>query len=93
MDDVKLPEGFEEVPLPDGFEEVPLTEQSKPSELDAALAGGAQGSTFGYSDELGAAKDVVSDYFTNNKLGKSWREYQKLREAQNKALAEEFPLS
>lgn len=60
-------------------------------EIDAALAGGAQGITMGFSDELGAAKDITSDYLTNNKLGKSWREYQQTRESANKALKEESP--
>lgn len=60
-------------------------------ENEALLAGAAQGSTFGFSDELGATKDVVVDAFTGNKLGKSWRDLQKAREAANKKLAEESP--
>jgi hypothetical protein len=60
-------------------------------ENEALLAGAAQGSTFGFSDELGATKDVVVDAFAGNKLGKSWRDLQQAREAANKKLAEESP--
>lgn len=61
------------------------------AELQAGLAGAAQGSTFGFSDELGAAKDVTVDALSGKlDLGK-WREYQKLREAENARLQEESP--
>lgn len=71
--------------------EAPVEESS--SNLDAGLAGAAQGATFGFSDELGAAKDVAADYLTGSNVGKKWREYQQMREAANKKLAEEHPLS
>lgn len=61
--------------------------------VDAGLAGAAQGATFGFSDELGAAKDVAGDYLSGNPLGKKWREYQKMRESANKQLSEESPLA
>lgn len=59
--------------------------------IEAGLAGAAQGATFGFSDELGAAKDVVMDAITGNPTAKKWREYQKIREAANKQLEEENP--
>lgn len=105
MENVKLDPGFEEVPLDEGFEEVPLdnlspsvTAAEPPTNNDgfdyqAGLSGLAQGTTLGFSDELGATADVASDYLTGNSVGKKWREYQKLREAANKADAERSPMS
>lgn len=51
----------------------------------AALSGAAQGSTFGFSDEMGAGKDVLMDLINGNPQAKKWREYQKMREAANMA--------
>lgn len=54
----------------------------------AALSGGAQGLTFGFSDELGAGGDVALDALKNGDLSDlptKWRKYQKSREAANKA--------
>lgn len=112
MADNKLDPGFEEVPLDEGFEEVPLKEERKPtareeaelalaspessSAIKAGLTGAAQGATFGFSDELGAAADITSDILTGKApkdLTTKWREYQKQREAANKALAEESPIA
>lgn len=70
-----------------------LQEAVANKEAEAALAGLAQGTTFGFSDELGATKDVVSDFFVKNPTAKKWREYQKEREALNKALSEESPMA
>lgn len=70
------------------------------STINAALAGAAQGSTFGFSDEIGAGVDVAGEAGKELLSGKvpdmvglpaKWREYQKSREAANKALSEESP--
>jgi hypothetical protein len=70
-----------------------LVEPDDGSEVDAALAGAAQGATFGFSDELGAGVDVASDLLSGqtSDLGAKWRKYQQEREAINKKLAEESP--
>lgn len=62
----------------------------------AAMSGLAQGTTFGFSDELGAGADVAGDVLSGkgpNSLYDKYREYQKLREASNKADAERSPYS
>jgi len=62
---------------------------------EAALTGATQGATFGFSDELGAGADVAKDALTGNasldNLYNKYREYQKSREAANKAIKEESP--
>lgn len=67
------------------------------TDLEAALAGAAQGATFGFSDELGAGADVAGQVLTGKQgltgLGAKWRELQKQREAANKALQEAHPMS
>lgn len=108
FEEVPLDEGFEEVALappsaPKDPSQMSIEEanaadaefqrQQTQREIEAGLAGAAQGATFGFSDELGAAKDVASDYLSGNKLGKKWREYQKMRESANKQLSEESPLA
>lgn len=63
-------------------------------ETEAALAGAAQGLSLGFSDELGAGVDVLSDVVQGQSpmsYMDKWREYQKQREAANKALQEESP--
>lgn len=62
--------------------------------MQAALSGAAQGLTFGFSDELGAAADVAADYLTNkpvDNIADRWRQYQKEREAVNLKQEEEHP--
>ena len=63
----------------------------------AMAAGAAQGATMGFSDELGAGVDVGADLLTGKSdmlsVPDKWRQYQKLREAANKKLAEESPLA
>jgi len=66
----------------------------------AMAAGAAQGATMGFSDELGATGDVAIDLGKQalsgqvpDLLGNKWREYQKSREAANKAIAEESPIA
>jgi len=62
----------------------------------AAFSGLAQGSTFGFSDEMGGAADVAGDVLTGkapDSLLDKYREYQKLRESANKADAERSPIS
>lgn len=54
-------------------------------------SGAAQSGTLGFSDELGATKDVVQDLITGNPQAKKWREYQKSREAANKLDKEANP--
>lgn len=63
--------------------------------------GAAQGSTFGFSDELGATADVAGDVLSGkgvplfnpegDSLGGKWREYQKARELANKQIQAESP--
>jgi hypothetical protein len=72
------------------------------SSAPAIAAGAAQGSTFGFSDELGAGVDVASDVIKQGLSGQvpdmlgipaKWRAFQKSREAENKRLAEESPIA
>ena len=98
FEEVPLDEGFENVPLSPSEMTVDqanaadqqIQQSQNAAELEAALSGAAQGSTFGFSDELGAAKDVALDMIKGID-GKKYREYQKLREAANKKLQEESP--
>ena len=60
---------------------------------EAAGTGALQGATLGFSDELGATGDVISDFFTKNPAAKSWREYQQSREAANKQLQQAHPFA
>lgn len=68
----------------------------------AALTGGLQGLTFGFSDELGGMADTGVDLAKQAVSGevpdmlgaaKKYREFQKTREAKNEALREESPLA
>ena len=59
--------------------------------IDPILAGAAQGSTFGFSDELGATSDVLHDALAGKIDLAKWREYQKLREAENLKQQEASP--
>jgi len=71
---------------------VPEEFQDKTGAGDAGVAGLIQGGTLGFSDEMGAASDVALDKILG-KAGKSYREYQKMREAANKEIQEEHPLA
>lgn len=84
--------------MPSAREQAELAAASPESmkTMEAALTGAAQGLTLGFSDELGAAADVTSDILTGKApadLAAKWREYQKQRQAANKALAEESPVA
>lgn len=105
FEEVALDDGFEEVPVeaakdPRSMTPEEIAEADRQHQLvegakewSAFGSGAAQGSTFGFSDELGAGADVVSDYISGNPAAKKWREYQKSREAANKALQEESPMA
>lgn len=72
-----------------------VRKQVNKAEIDPLLAGAAQGITFGFSDELGAAADVGGELITGKQgvegLLEKWRQYQKAREAENRMLQEEAP--
>lgn len=60
--------------------------------LNALMSGAAQGSTFGFSDELGAGVDVALGKGDNKaSLADRWRQLQKQRESANTALEEQHP--
>lgn len=83
------PEAIAPAIQPQSASTVGLTPEAK-----AGLAGAAQGLSLGFSDELGAGVDVLSDVVKGQSpmsYMDKWREYQKQREAANKALQEESP--
>lgn len=70
-------------------------EASQPDTLDDFLTGAVQGATFGFSDEIGAAIDILrgrapADAKT---LTEAYRVLQKAREAENEAARERSPMA
>jgi hypothetical protein len=66
---------------------------SEPDTLDDFLSGAAQGATFGFADELGAALDVIRGRTPSDSKGMldAWRTLQKAREAEYEQVKERSP--